>query len=111
MMMIILIMKMVLQPKKIKFYSLFIGWISNGMINREDILLPFCHNLIFNYVETPVNSRIQTIIDTETVKIMGFDNEQSQSLYRNIYSAGAISYIYSLLLRYIVGIFRCRRWG
>ena len=76
----------------IKFYSLFIGWISNGMINREDILLPFCHNLIFNYVETPVNSRIQTIIDTETVKIMGFDNEQSQSLYRNIYSAGAISY-------------------
>ena len=76
----------------INFYSLFIGWISNGMINSEDKLISFCQNLIVNYSETPVNSKVQTIIDTNTVKITGFDNEQSQKLYRNIYSAGAISY-------------------
>ena len=76
----------------IKFYTLFIRWISSGMINREDRLISFCKNLIVNYVETPVNSNIKKIIDSETVTITGFDTEESKNLYRNIYSAGAISY-------------------
>ena len=62
------------------------------MINREDKFIGFCQNLIANYIETPVLTGMKTIIDTETIKITGFDTEQSQKLYKNIYSAGAISY-------------------
>ena len=62
------------------------------MINREDRLLQFCHNLVVNFIETSVNSDQKTIIDTETIKITGFDTEQSKIMYKNLFSAGAISY-------------------
>ena len=76
----------------IKFYNYFITWISHGMLNREDRLLQFCHNLVVNSIETSVNSDEKTIINTETIKITGFDTEQSKILYKNLFSAGAISY-------------------
>ena len=76
----------------IKFYNYFIQWISHGMITREDRLLQFCKNIITNYVELPVKSNIKTIIDSEMLIITGFDTEESKELYKNIYSAGAISY-------------------
>ena len=79
-------------PILVDFYNFFINWISHGMINREDKFIGFCQNLIANYIETPVLTGMKTIIDTETIKITGFDTEQSQKLYKNIYSAGAISY-------------------
>ena len=44
----------------IKFYLLFIGWIGNGMLNREDRLHQFCKNIFVNFVETPVKSNIET---------------------------------------------------
>ena len=76
----------------IDFYNYFIRWISHGLINGEDRFINLCQNIIANYVETPVSSKISTIIDTKTVKITGFDTEQSEKLYKTIYSAGAISY-------------------
>ena len=75
----------------IKFYHLFIGWISNGMINREDRLHQFCKNIFVNYVEAPFKSKIEIKMDS-AVSIKGFDTEESKKLYKNIVSAGGILY-------------------
>ena len=75
----------------IKFYDLFIGWISQGMLTREEKLNKFCKNIYVNYVELPVSSNIKTIINS-TISIEGFDSEESKILYKNIYYAGAILY-------------------
>ena len=85
-------LKIYKSPILIDFYNYFIRWISHGLINGEDRFIHLCQNIIANYVETPVASKISTIIDTKTVKITGFDTEQSEKLYKTIYSAGAISY-------------------
>ena len=79
-------------PLLLDFYNYFTSWISHGMINGENKFINFLQNLLVNYVETPVVSKIETIIDTEVVKVTGFDTELSKQLYKNIYSAGAISY-------------------
>ena len=76
----------------IDFQNYFMRWISHGMINREDKLLQFCHNLVVNFRERPVVSKIEEIIDTETIKIIGFNTDSSKELYEDIFSVGAISY-------------------
>ena len=75
----------------IDFQNYFMRWISHGVINEEKKLHQFCHNLVVNFTESPVNLTT-LIINTETIKITGFDAESSKKLYKGLFSAGAISY-------------------
>jgi hypothetical protein len=76
----------------INFYNLFINFISNGMVNSEHRFRSFLRNMQLNFVETPVKENINNIINSPTISITGFESEDSQNLYQEIYSAGAISY-------------------
>jgi hypothetical protein len=76
----------------INFYNLFIKFISNGMVTSEHKLRSFLRNMQLNFVETPVEENIKNIINTSTISITGFESKDSQNLYQEIYSAGAISY-------------------
>ena len=76
----------------INFYNLFIKFISNGMVTSEHRLRSFLRNMQLNFVETPVEENITNVINSSIISITGFESKESQKLYQEIYSAGAISY-------------------